>query len=219
MASKRYKKTFLIQFSGYFGIFIGMLAILFEFGPVLATELGFRFDELFGVQHTLATNFDQPHSGSTSTNGDVITPVSDDFDIVIEKINANAKVIPDVDPANEQQYMTALSEGVAEASTSTPPGVPGNLYIFSHSTDAPWDIVRYNAVFYLLRELVPGDRVIIIYHGKRYNYIVFDKHIVDPSDTSYLTNRYNKPVLTLQTCDPPGTLVNRLILRAQLEGS
>lgn len=152
-------------------------------------------------------------------SGEVITPVSDDFDIVIEKINANAKVIPNVDPNNEQQYVAALAQGVAEANTSTPPGVPGNLYIFSHSVDAPWNIVRYNAVFYLLRELVPGDRVIIIYHGRRYNYIVSDKHIVGPSDTSYLTNRYNKPILTLQTCDPPGMLIHRLIVRAQLEGS
>lgn len=217
MASNKYRKTFLIRFAAYLGNFIGVLALLFEFGPILSTELSFRMDELFGIQHTVAS--DTPSSTTLADSGDVIIPKSADFDIVIEKINANSKVIPQVDPTNESAYMAALQKGVAEAKGSTDPGQPGNLYIFSHSTDAPWDIVRYNAVFYLLRELVPGDRVIIFYNHQRYNYIVFDKHIVSPTDVSYLTNRYDKPVLTLQTCDPPGTTLNRLIVRAQLENS
>ena len=105
---------------------------------------------------------------------------------------------------------------MAESLGSTPPGQPGNLYLFSHSTDAPWNIIRYNAIFYLLKELEVGDRVIIFYRNIRYDYIVFDKNIALPGDISYLTNRYENPVLTLQTCDPPGTLLNRLIIRAKL---
>lgn len=148
-----------------------------------------------------------------------IIPVSTEYGIVIEKINANARVIASVNPANEREYVEALKYGVAEALGSTPPGQPGNLYLFSHSTDAPWNIVRYNAIFYLLRELEPGDRVIIFYQDKRYDYIVFDKIIAKPDDVSYLTNKYDYPVLTLQTCDPPGTLLNRLIVRAKLINS
>ncbi len=138
---------------------------------------------------------------------------------MIEKINANARVIPNVNPANEREHVEALKYGVAEALGSTPPGQPGNLYLFSHSTDAPWNIVRFNAIFYLLRELEPGDRVIIFYKNKRYDYIVFDKAVVSPSDVAYLTNKYDFPVLTLQTCDPPGTLLNRLVVRARLVNS
>ncbi len=108
---------------------------------------------------------------------------------------------------------------MAEALGSTPPGQPGNLYLFSHSTDAPWNIIRYNAIFYLLRELEPGDRIIIFYQKKRYDYVVFDKTITKPDDVSFLINRYDVPVLTLQTCDPPGTLFNRLIVRAKLVNS
>lgn len=232
MATTRLKKTFLLRFLGYFAIFIGAFAILFEFGPVLSSEIAFRKDELLGVRHVLPLNVVTSKSGSpsnpgnqagfsalTDSNTDVITPVSTDFGIVIEKINANARVIPDVDPSNQAQYMDALSKGVAEAKGSTPPGQAGNLYIFSHSTDGPWDIVRYNAIFYLLRDLVPGDRVVIFYQGRRYDYIVFDTQIVPPSNVSFLTNRYDKPVLTLQTCDPPGTSINRLIVRAQLASS
>lgn len=148
-----------------------------------------------------------------------IIPVSTEYGIVIEKINANAKIVANVNPANEKEYVKALAGGVAEALGSTPPGEKGNLYLFSHSTDAPWNIVRFNAIFYLLKELVPGDRVIIFYQSRRYDYIVFDKVIVKPNDVSYLTNKYDSPILTLQTCDPPGTLLNRLVVRAKLASS
>ena len=138
---------------------------------------------------------------------------------MIEKINANAKIIPQIDPGVEAEYTKALKEGIAEAKGSTEPGEAGNLFLFSHSTDAPWNIARYNAIFYLLRELVPGDRVIVFYKGRRFDYIVFDKTTAPPSDITFLTNRYDRPVLTLQTCDPPGTVLNRLVVRAKLAGS
>ncbi len=156
---------------------------------------------------------------AVKSNVNIIKPVSTDYGIVIEKINANAKVVADVDPSNEKQYTKALGEGVAESKGSTKPGQPGNLYVFSHSTDAPWNISRFNAIFYLLRELNSGDKIVVFYQGRRFDYIVFDRTVTNPADTSFLTNRYDQPVLTLQTCDPPGTLNNRLIVRAKLLGS
>ncbi len=192
----------------------------------MQAETKYRVDKVFGVKRTVAVAPVSPSPvlaqkpeegfGSIKADENVIVPVSTQFGIVIEKINANAKIIPAVNPANEKEYVAALTKGVAEALGSTPPGQPGNLYLFAHSTDAPWNIVRYNATFFLLRELEPGDRVIIFYQDKRYDYIVFDKKIVLPTDISYLTNKYTVPVLTLQTCDPPGTLFNRLIIRAKL---
>ncbi len=197
----------------------------------MMAEFNYRKDKLFDVKHVLppvvitsAGTQDSSNAPTTSfsdikSSDKLITPVSTDYGLVIEKINANARVVADVDPANEKEYVKALSKGVAEAKGSTKPGQNGNLYIFSHSADAPWNIVRFNAIFYLLRELEKGDRIIVFYQGRRYDYIVFDKTITKPSDVSFLSNRYDKPVLTLQTCDPPGTLNNRLVIRAQLEGS
>lgn len=220
---------------------------LAQFGPVLAVEINYRIDQITGKKHKLAETVitsrgqiqvgeirdvgdvreiggspePQAQEGFGDIGGDVdlIKPVSTDFGLVIEKINANAKIVAQVDPASEKEYIKALTQGIAEAKGSTEPGEPGNLFLFSHSTDAPWNIIRYNAIFYLLRELVPGDRVIVFYKGRRFDYIVFDKATTLPSDISFLTNRYDKPVLTLQTCDPPGTLLNRLVVRAKLAGS
>lgn len=234
MATARFKKILAIRFFGFLCAFIGTLAIAFQFGPVMASEIGYQRDQLLNVHRTLAPQvvnsaglIQQSNSQTASSSfggiGSItstqITPVSTDFGIVIPKINANSIVIPDVDPSNSAQYTEALAKGVAEAKGSTPPGQPGNLYIFSHSVDAPWDIARFNAVFYLLRDLDTGDEVDIFYQGRRYQYTVFDKQIVDPSNVSLLEARYNKPVLTLQTCDPPGFLTHRLIVRAKLVGS
>jgi len=230
--SKRYKTILFVRSVGYLIFFSGILSFIFVLGPVISAEVSYRVDRVFGVKRQISTSFLSQKAGATGDqqNGQVsfgsltpqensIIPVSTEYGIVIEKINANAKVIAGVNPSIEREYTRALAQGVAEASSSTPPGQPGNLYLFSHSTDAPWNIIRYNAIFYLLKELEAGDRVIIFYHNIRYDYIVFDKNIVSPGDISYLTNRYDSPVLTLQTCDPPGTLINRLIVRARLVSS
>ena len=217
---KSYKVIFGVRFFGYFLFFSGLIGFIFLLGPLILAEFNYRTDMILGVKRTVATVSDVvspiPSLSTTPLPENQIVPVSTEFGIVIEKINANAKIIPAVNPANEKEYSKALKMGVAEALGSTPPGQPGNLYLFSHSTDAPWNIIRYNAVFYLLRELEAGDKVIIFYRDKRYDYIVFDKTIVSPYDVSYLTQRYDSPILTLQTCDPPGTLINRLIVRAKL---
>lgn len=225
--SKHFKIVLYIRFFGYLLFFIGTAAFIFMLGPVAQSEFGYRWDQLTGKKHVIpqvissdsqnnqtATSF-----GQLQTQSETILPVSTEFGIVIEKINASAKVIANVNPGDERSYTEALTQGVAHAAGTNFPGEEGNVYLFSHSTDSPWNIVRFNAVFYLLRELESGDRVIMFYQNKRYDYIVFDKKIVAPADVSYLTNRYDAAVLTLQTCDPPGTLVNRLVVRAKLAGS
>lgn len=232
--SKRFKTILFIRFLGYLVFFTGLVSFVFMLGPVITVEAKYRIDRVLGVKRTVPNIVTSNPSATSSATGETATeggpinfsnvdaaensiiPVSTEYGIVIEKINANAQVVANVNPANEREYTRALTQGVAEALGSTPPGQPGNLYLFSHSTDAPWNIVRFNAIFYLLKELVPGDRVIIFYKNRRYDYIVFDKVIARPDDVAYLTNRYEFPVLTLQTCDPPGTLINRLIIRARL---
>lgn len=230
----RFRKILFVRFVGYLFIFIGLLIAVLIIEPVLGEESKYRLNQIFGRQHILPqviTSLSQEGSGqsvndsNSSSFGDImlgssetIVPVSTDFGIVIEKINANAKVVANVDPSSERDYSQALASGVAHAKGTKFPGETGNIYLFSHSVDAPWNIVRYNAIFYLLGKLEVNDRVILFYQGRRFDYIVFDKAIVKPSDTHFLTDSYEQSVLTLQTCDPPGTLLNRLVVRAKLAG-
>lgn len=229
-----YHSVFLLRFLSYCFILIGILTVILIVEPVSIEEVKFDLGEISGRKAVLpkvitsqGTIMPQPTQPPVPQSGfsdifsapvKTIVPKSTDFGIVIEKIDANAKIVPNVDPNNEKDYMKALSVGIAQAKGTSMPGEKGNMYLFSHSVNAPWDVVRYNAVFYLLNKLSVGDRVIIFYQGKRFDYIVFDKNIVKATDTNFLLQNYDTAVLTLQTCDPPGTTINRLIVRARLEG-
>jgi sortase A len=110
-----------------------------------------------------------------------------------------------------------LKKGVAHARGSVFPGEEGNTYIFAHSTDAFYNVGVYNAVFYLLGKLKPGDEIDVFYKGKLYIYKVYEVKVVEASELKYLGKQKEKSTLTLQTCYPPGTTLKRLIVLAELE--
>lgn len=146
-----------------------------------------------------------------------IKPVNIDFGIVIPKIQANAKVIDNVDPFNPKIYQVALTKGVAHALGTAYPGQPGNDFIFAHSSVDWYVATRYNSVFYLLHRLEKGDEIDLYYHSKKYRYSVTEKTVVDPADVSYLRRGIkDTSTLTLMTCWPPGTNYKRLIIRAKI---
>ena len=145
---------------------------------------------------------------------EILVPVDPNFSIVIPKIAANAKILPNVDPTDEKIYLPALQKGVAHAQGTAFPGEGGHIFLFAHSTDYFWNVGIYNAVFYLLGKLEKGDEINIFYKGQRYLYKVIDKKIVDPKQVEYLTRKSNKEFLTLQTCWPPGTTLKRLLIFA-----
>ncbi len=145
---------------------------------------------------------------------EILIPEDPNFSIVIPKIGANARVLPNIDAGNEIEYLAALKKGVAQAAGTAYPGEGGHIFLFAHSTDYIWNVGTYNAVFYLLYKLEIGDEVNLFFHGQRYVYKVVDKKIVDPSQVEFLTRKTNKELLTMQTCWPPGTTLKRLLVIA-----
>ena len=145
---------------------------------------------------------------------EILIPVDPDFSIVIPKIAANAKILPNIDAAEEKVYLKALQKGVAHAQGTAFPGEGGHIFLFAHSTDYFWNVGSYNAVFYLLYKLEENDEVNIFYKGQRYVYKVIGKEIVEPKQVEYLTRKSNREFLTLQTCWPPGTTLKRLLVFA-----
>ncbi len=191
-------------------IVTGIAIILFIFGPVIKQELGYTFDKWAGVRHSVepnaALNFQKP----------IVIP-NTDFSIIIPKINASAPVIDDVNSTDSAEYLKALKNGVAHARGTPYPGQIGNVYLFAHSTDAFYNVGRYNAVFFLIGHLTPGDEIDIFYRGRLYKYVVYDKKVVDPTSVEYLGTLIDgEKTLTLQTCYPPGTTLKRLVVLAKL---
>lgn len=133
--------------------------------------------------------------------------------IQIPKINAQAPIITEVDPFNEASYREKLKEGVAQAKGTAIPGEKGTSFLFAHSSGPPWEIARYNTVFFRLGELNKGDVVLIFKNGKRLQYKVTGKKEVWPQDVSVFKN-LSKTQLIIQTCTPIGTDFKRLLIYA-----
>ena len=117
--------------------------------------------------------------------------------------------------ANLQESQSVLKQGVAQAKDSGYPGQGSTIYLFGHSTDYLWNVNQYNAAFYLLKELKEGDQINIFYQSKRYVYQVTKTKNVSAGDVYYLKPRTDKEEVILQTCWPPGTTWQRLLVFAK----
>lgn len=221
-----YKTNFIFSRTiSNFLILSGVFFLVFSLGPILKIEIWYKLKELKGVTFSLdrssqainrRTDY-SPFGLLLSKYPPIrIEPVSRDYSIVIEKIGVNAPIVPNVDVANKEKYLEALKYGVAQAAGSVRPGEVGNAYLFAHSALDFWNFGPYAMVFTLLNKLERGDRVVLFFRGQRYDYLVVNKEIVGGFNTEPLKRVYNEPMLTLQTCDPPGTPINRLIVTAKL---
>lgn len=134
--------------------------------------------------------------------------------IQIPKIRAQAPIVTNVDPWNEKEYQTKLTQGVAHAKGTSIPNEQGSSFLFAHSSDLPWRISRYNTVFLRLPELKIGDDIYVFKNGKKTSYKVFAKKEVWPNEVKYL-EKTSKNQLILQTCVPIGTAFKRLLIFAE----
>ncbi len=210
-------KFLVIRSLGNFLLLFALYGVGATFGPVLIYEAAFRINQVRGV-HFIVQREGEQHlfNNLVADKGQILLAKDTQFGLVIPKIAANAKVIPNVDPTSPAVFLPALERGVAHAKGSVFPGMPGNTYLFSHSTDSWWNVGRYNAVFYLLKDLSVGDDIVVFFEGQRYNYVVSESRISDSTDTSLLTDTQTGPErLILQTCWPPGTTWKRLYVIAK----
>lgn len=136
------------------------------------------------------------------------------FSVEIPSIQVFSKVIENVDPFNETEYIEKLKEGVAHAKGTALPGEKGTIYMFAHSSDVPWRITRYNTAFFKLGQVQNGDEIVVRRDGKEFKYKVFDKKSVWPDQIQFLTEPQGD-VLILQTCTPVGTSLMRLLVFAR----
>jgi len=191
-----------------------VIGFIFTYGPIFKEEIGYL---IFGPKKEVAGSLSKLLSAGTQKKVQEEARsygVGAYFSVVIPKIGAKSDVIANVDTANPQEYLAALEEGVAHARGTYFPGQKETIFLFAHSTDSPINIARYNAVFYLLRKLEPGDTIIVFFADKKYLYEVTEKLVASVSDTSWLATA-GEERLILQTCDPPGTTFRRLLVIAK----
>lgn len=111
----------------------------------------------------------------------------------------------------------ALNLGVAHYPDSALPGENGNVFIFGHSSNKPFEKNPARTAFTKLSQLENGDEVFIQSGKIKYVYRVFLREIVDPEETRVYLNS-DKPKLTLSTCWPVGDPKNRIVVEAEFMG-
>lgn len=151
-----------------------------------------------------------------------LTIAPPDDRIIIPRINQNVPVIRV--PADlllkrdwqalEKQIQEALRYGVVHFPGTALPGDGGNVVITGHSSYFPWDPGRFKDVFALLHQVEVGDKVVVYHEQKKYEYVVYEKKVVKPSQVDVLTQN-GEDKLTLITCTPVGTDLNRLVVLAK----
>ena len=160
--------------------------------------------------------------GSIDPQNIVIDPstdivVSSDPRLIIPKINVDVPVIYDVGTDYDSQ-MAAMENGVAHfpiPGANSHPGEVGNTALAGHSSNDLFDGGDYKFIFAQLEKLVPGDTIYANYQSKRYTYVVTRTETVKPNEVNKLVYPTDKPVMTLITCTPLGTALNRFLVTAE----
>jgi len=160
--------------------------------------------------------------GSIDAQNIVIDPTADssvspDPRLVIPKINVDVPAIYGIG-ADYTSQMAAMEKGVAHFAipgANSHPGEVGNTVLSGHSSNDLFDGGDYKFIFAQLDKLAIGDTIYANYEGKRYTYVVTKKEVVKPTEVDKLIYPTNKPVLTLITCTPLGTALNRLLVTAE----
>ena len=114
--------------------------------------------------------------------------------------------------------MKAMESGVAYfgiPGANSTPGQIGNTVISGHSSNDVIDQGEYKFIFARLDHLQNGDTIFLNYESKRYSYTITKKEVVKPTEVGKLIYETNKPILTLITCTPLGTSLNRLLVTAE----
>ncbi len=187
------------------GVSVVILFLFLQYNRVLISNV---------VAYVSPGNID-PQNIVIDPSADVV--VSPEPRLIVPKINVDVPVLYGVGSDYNSQ-MAAMTKGVAQFAipgADSRPGQVGNTVIAGHSSNDLFDSGSYKFIFAQLDKLNAGDTIYANYNSKRYTYIVTGKEVVKPTDVSKLVYPTAKPILTLLTCTPLGTSINRLLVIAE----
>lgn len=104
----------------------------------------------------------------------------------------------------------ALNKGIWHTPKTGSPESGGNMVLSGHrfTYGGP-------AVLYHMDKVKKGDKIIIYWQQKKYEYTVRNILVVPPT-RSEIQNQTEEPLLTIYTCTPLITAKNRLVIQAEL---
>jgi LPXTG-site transpeptidase (sortase) family protein len=197
-------------------ITVSIVGIIFSYGPIIKDEVKYGLNSISpSVRQEQLNLIAEAQRISSVQKETEQLGINSSFSLVVPKIDAISNIVANVNAGDEEEYSSALKNGIAHARGTYFPGQGKNIFLFSHSTDSPLNVSEYNAVFFLLRKLESGDKIAVYFADKKYIYEVDYKVITGAGDTHWLYDDLDSERLVLQTCDPPGTSLNRLLIIAK----
>ena len=192
-------------------IAITVFLVYFYF-PIISSYVNYQFKK-GQDSHEVSDNSSNTEGGDSS---DVETQTGErilENKIIISKINISA---PIVEPAsiNDKDILKALEGGIVHYSNTANPGEVGNSFFTGHSSNYRWAKGNHNYIFALLNKLESGDLVVVHFEGKKYVYQVFENVVVSSKDVSVL-DQTDESIISLMTCDPPGTSWKRRVVKGR----
>lgn len=144
-----------------------------------------------------------------------IPAINIDSRIVEPELGVEALVNGDWN-ALEDQIRDSLLKGVTHYPGTAGPGELGNYFLTGHSSNVFWQPSIYNSIFALLPRMKEGDDIFITHDQQEFHYRVTEMREVSPKNVEVLYQDTDRKMMTLMTCTPVGTLLNRLVVRAEL---
>ncbi len=203
--------------------YLAILIVFFAFGylfinlPTFGQKIKYFWKTEYKNQPVL------PQAIESQINSPAFTPDSkpvqignqfitmEDNHLYVAKLDINVPIVWEV-PSPE--IMDKLEQGVVHVRGTGLPGQPGNVFIVGHSSYYWWSNNPYKRVFALLDKLVAGDKIVITFQKQKYIYEVYEKVVVKPNNVEVLNSTPNQ-IVSLMTCVPVGTNLNRLVVKAK----
>lgn len=169
---------------------------------VFSSELENTTEPIGSVEVEVAVETPPAAENSTPSSKpkEVIQPIGV---LKIDKIKVNLPILEGATQKN-------LKIGAGWMKETTKLGEVGNTALAAHRSHT------FGRFFNRLDEMEIGDKVRINVQGKDYQYEVFNKIIVKPTDISVLNRNKKDKILTLITCHPMYTATDRLIIQAKI---
>jgi sortase A len=206
----------------FFIMGIGCVVLVWAFWPILAFRI-FSSPILASVITPIGDNYAQSASAKAASAIDL-----SDVDAwfpkhpqkkEVAKITAYSLTIPKLGITNAFVVISGedLNHALVHYGGTALPGQNGNGVIFGHSVLPQFfNPKNYRTIFSTLPELEIGDSIYLTYDTIVYQYKVEKMTVLEPEDMSTLEQQYDDAYITLVTCVPPGTLWQRLNVRARL---
>lgn len=222
--SPQHKKILasILMFGGLF-LFISVLFPILQF----QIEYSSKFNQIINPLSSQFYNRSGSVLGEINNNTDYTQLSSwfvNDSGVTVPNIDATAYAsysisIPklNIAAANVLVGSSDLKKSLIQYPQTALPGQFGSPVIFGHSVLPQfYNPKSYLTIFSTLYKLKTGDEIYVDYDNVHYKYVVSEMYEVQPTDLSVLEQRFDGRYLTLITCSPPGTVLRRLVIKAQI---